>query len=475
MVDMLIYNPSISMLAQCRMIVQLSPVGGAIPTWQSKTAPLSPFPFSGGKSLLTSVSESIIIAFYLFFFVVEVHQICKYGWTDYAESADLAKYVHVLNIFFFGMSWTLRFVAYYYLPKERFAVRSDRYLDIRSYIEIMVMARNIAAFNAFLTWFKLIAYLELSPQFAIVTKTLARSAKMVSGFMIVFLLLLYAFAAMYTTFFSTMLFDYSTIVRSQLSLFRALLGDVDFDELQAAHWLFGPALFFLYVSINVFVVLNMLIAIISDAYAETQAELKHMPNVKLGSEIKHVLKGKFWRIPGTRASYRLWRRFRTASLRQLHKRRARRGDKSHNKGAIGAAAYQHRVERLAYELEESVDRKLEMEEANGAEEVESRSNKSVDLGRVEARLERMERMIFKIAGVKYVEAAHDPVSQVSSQNKPIRREGGARSAAASSTPPAGGGRGRVPTIAEAEPVDPPVLSDVAGRFAERMGPLDGRD
>ena len=90
--------------------------------------------------------------------------------------------------------------------------------------------------------------------------------------------------------------------------------------------------FFLYVSINVFVVLNMLIAIISDAYAETQNELKHMPNVKLGTEIKRVLKHKFWRLPGTRITYRMWRRFRNATLKKLHQRRARRH------GALGVAA-----------------------------------------------------------------------------------------------------------------------------------------
>ena len=95
--------------------------------------------------------------------------------------------------------WVLRIIAYIYLPEDRFSVRSNHYLDIRSYVETMVMSRVVAALNAFLSWFKLIAYLELSPQFAIVTKTLARSARMVAGFMIVFLLLLYSFAAMCTT------------------------------------------------------------------------------------------------------------------------------------------------------------------------------------------------------------------------------------------------------------------------------------
>ena len=416
MVDMLVYNPTIPLLAQCRMIVQLSPVGGALPTWQAKTAPLTPFPFTGGKSVLASVSELVIITFYIYFMYEEIHQICKYGLTDYGESADLARYVHVLNIMFFVLVWVLRIIAFMYLPEDRFSVRSDRYLDIRSYVETMVMSRVVAALNAFLSWFKLIAYLELSPQFAIVTKTLSRSAKMVAGFMVVFLLLLYSFAAMYTTCFSTMLFDYSTMTRSALSLFRALLGDVDFDELQAAHWLFGPGFYFLYVSINVFVVLNMLIAIISDAYSETQEELKNMPNIQLGSEIVRVLKAKFWKIPGTVKIYALLRRFRNASLRKLHQRRARRGNKSHNKHAVGVAAYQHRVSRIAFEMQEARDRELERE-SRKSETTAHDIGHAETLMRMEARLERMEKMVFRIAGVE-----HTPMQPVAN----ARRKGGTR-------------------------------------------------
>ena len=92
---------------------------------------------------------------------------------------------------------------------------------------------------------------------------------------------------MFMVSFSTVLTQYATASRSVISLLRALLGDIDYDELQSAHWLMGPGLFFIYIIINVFVVLNMLIAIISDAYAEVSNDIKHMPNVKLGREIMH--------------------------------------------------------------------------------------------------------------------------------------------------------------------------------------------
>lgn len=193
----------------------------------------------------------------------------------------------MLNIFLYIVVWCYKIIAVLSIPAEAKNVRSDQWLEMRSYIETYAVARMISAINAFLTWFKLIAYLELSPTFALVTKTLTKSATKVAGFAVVFFILLLSFAFMFMVSFSTVLTQYATASRSVISLLRALLGDIDYDELQSAHWLMGPGLFFIYIIINVFVVLNMLIAIISDAYAEVSNDIKHMPNVKLGREIMH--------------------------------------------------------------------------------------------------------------------------------------------------------------------------------------------
>jgi hypothetical protein len=54
---------------------------------------------------------------------------------------------------------------------------------------------------------------------------------------------------------------------------RSLLGDFDFKELEDAHFVMGPVFFLIFVGLAVFVVLNMLIAIISDAYETCREEV----------------------------------------------------------------------------------------------------------------------------------------------------------------------------------------------------------
>jgi hypothetical protein len=61
----------------------------------------------------------------------------------------------------------------------------------------------------------------------------------------------------------------------------ALLGDFDFRALQGAHGTMGPFFFITFIALAVFVVLNMLIAIISAAYEEAEEEVKQSKEVDL--------------------------------------------------------------------------------------------------------------------------------------------------------------------------------------------------
>jgi hypothetical protein len=64
--------------------------------------------------------------------------------------------------------------------------------------------------------------------------------------------------------FQGRLHSFRTLSEAIFTLMRSLLGDFHFQELQFADNVMGPLLFVLFVVLAVFVVLNMLIAIISE-------------------------------------------------------------------------------------------------------------------------------------------------------------------------------------------------------------------
>lgn len=73
-------------------------------------------------------------------------------------------------------------------------------------------------------------------------------------------------------------------------MFRIILGDFNFQELQQANRILGPAYFILYVFFVFFVLLNMFLAIINDTYSEVKAELADKENeFEMGDFFKTVL------------------------------------------------------------------------------------------------------------------------------------------------------------------------------------------
>ena len=73
---------------------------------------------------------------------------------------------------------------------------------------------------------------------------------------------------------------------SLFTLITALLGDFNFEELRLAHYFLGPAYFYGFVFVGVFVTFNILIAIITDAYVETTEAIENDEGkIQLGTEI----------------------------------------------------------------------------------------------------------------------------------------------------------------------------------------------
>ena len=107
--------------------------------------------------------------------------------------------------------------------------------------------------------------------------TLGRSFFAAVPFLIVFLVFVYAFASSYLLVFGSQLGDYRNIRFASWSLFKTILGDFELDELATASYFLGPVLAVGFVALALFVILNMLVAIVLDAYQEEVDQLKRQP------------------------------------------------------------------------------------------------------------------------------------------------------------------------------------------------------
>jgi len=78
----------------------------------------------------------------------------------------------------------------------------------------------------------------------------------------------YAFASSYLLVFGSQIGDYRNLGYSIWSLYKTILGEFHLDELSEASYVLGPILAILFVALALFVILNMLVALVLDSYQE---------------------------------------------------------------------------------------------------------------------------------------------------------------------------------------------------------------
>jgi hypothetical protein len=227
----------------------------------------------------------VVAGFYLYFAVDMVTDIRETGWLLFEEPTKLLQYV---NIAIFVCYWCFKITAFLHKP-EHVDVASNGYVDVKPFVETVYMSEMLNACNAFLSWFKLISFLSLNPQFARITGTLSRAAMQISAFLVIFFIISFAFTTAFSLAFGSRLHSYRNLTATLFTLLQALLGDFDFEELSNQDRVFGPFLFICFISIAVFVVLNIVIAIIASAYEDTITALEDMEDVKLGRAMSDYL------------------------------------------------------------------------------------------------------------------------------------------------------------------------------------------
>eukprot|EP00929_Paragymnodinium_shiwhaense_P098005 TRINITY_DN59571_c0_g1_i1.p1 TRINITY_DN59571_c0_g1~~TRINITY_DN59571_c0_g1_i1.p1 ORF type:complete len:989 (-),score=220.50 TRINITY_DN59571_c0_g1_i1:124-3057(-) len=126
--------------------------------------------------------------------------------------------------------------------------------------------REFCAFYPIVIMLRLFKAFSAQPRLALVTDTLAKASSDLFHFSIIFLSIFMSFAVMGTIVFGRELPDFTTVSRTTVTLFNALMGEFDVDTMRVVgRW--KSFLFFASFMISVlFVMLDMLVGLLMDTY-----------------------------------------------------------------------------------------------------------------------------------------------------------------------------------------------------------------
>ncbi|KAF5275826.1 hypothetical protein FQR65_LT04064 [Abscondita terminalis] len=258
-----VYNGNVDLLCAIKLAFEFPPTGGILPSASFTTVTL--FIHSSSLGVFVLILELMYMCYIVFLVAVEFVEI-RYFRLNYFGNfwnwVDLS--VVILSSIVFCLKIYREVLFHVALKNESDYGNYDEVADIQ------IKCMYISAFLLSLFMLKLFKYLEFSPLLGQLNLTLKMCANNVAGFAIMFFVIFFAYAELGYLLFGRRIVGFCGFYASMITLFRTILGDFDYTEIQACDALYAPLYFLSYIFLVFFVLMNMFIAIVSDAYAEVK-------------------------------------------------------------------------------------------------------------------------------------------------------------------------------------------------------------
>jgi len=156
--------------------------------------------------------------------------------------------------------------------KEYSQARDALALNLLSFCDYLDNTRICYAWYAIMLTFRFVPAFEVQPRLLIIARTLELAFTDLVHFFIIFFTMLFAATISGMFYFGHRVSEFSDPSTAFEKCFQLILGDFNFDELAEESQLFAVGWLALFMSSLVFVMLNMLLAIILDKYAMARTE-----------------------------------------------------------------------------------------------------------------------------------------------------------------------------------------------------------
>jgi len=183
-----------------------------------------------------------------------------------------------IELIIIAFSWAAFSMYLYrlYASYEIFDLLKQRTTEPNTYIRLQYISycnEALGFFLAFCAAFGTLRFLKLlrfNKKIIIYMIAFKKSLGELLSFGIIFLILWMSMVQTFYIIFNVNSFQFASFVKSMETCFQMVLGKFEVDSLIEANALFGTTLFILYNILVVFMLVNMLVSILTDNYAEVK-------------------------------------------------------------------------------------------------------------------------------------------------------------------------------------------------------------
>eukprot|EP01059_Diplonema_ambulator_P006384 TRINITY_DN16109_c0_g3_i2.p1 TRINITY_DN16109_c0_g3~~TRINITY_DN16109_c0_g3_i2.p1 ORF type:complete len:1786 (+),score=662.51 TRINITY_DN16109_c0_g3_i2:73-5430(+) len=284
-VEFITYNQNLGLVAKFQQFIEITAGGALVPLHNTITFPFFNLATHGAGyfTLLVIFILMILVQCYTWL------QMVNTGRQRYVmDSGKSGIAVHLMGIFMvltssfwvlfdatnlilFLVAWALRFYWMSLSFTSTSVLTLDWYpKDWETVGDLVLVLSHIDAVNALLTFLRVFYFLRLNSQLNLLTKTIGKAKAELMGIVFIFLIVFIGFALMAFVVFGTVLEGYRDFSTTVSSLLLMLLGSFDYTELKEQRRVFAPILFAVFNVLANFLLLNMVIAVLNQAFEEVQ-------------------------------------------------------------------------------------------------------------------------------------------------------------------------------------------------------------
>uniref|UniRef100_A0A1B0G6D7 Uncharacterized protein n=1 Tax=Glossina morsitans morsitans TaxID=37546 RepID=A0A1B0G6D7_GLOMM len=282
--EFVLLNSNAYMLENVKILAELPPVGGIVPSHQLQPLKFSLWMEKDAFLHVAAIIYYIMAGFYTFEEVTEIRTI---GPSAYCKSLWNVLDVLVLLLAYFSFFYNL--VHPVLLNRSINAAQEDdtRFHSIDNLCYWNTIYIDAMGVCVFLIWIKIFKFIGFNKTMLQFSTTLSRCSKDLFGFAVMFFIVFLAYAQLGLLLFGASHPDFRDFGTSVITLMRMFLGDFEYQLIEEANYFLGPVYFITYVLLVFFILLNMFLAIVNDTYAVVKSEFTE-GNTNLGDYIIHL-------------------------------------------------------------------------------------------------------------------------------------------------------------------------------------------
>uniref|UniRef100_A0A7S0WDN7 Polycystin cation channel PKD1/PKD2 domain-containing protein n=1 Tax=Hemiselmis tepida TaxID=464990 RepID=A0A7S0WDN7_9CRYP len=275
-VDIIAYSPQTDLFADVQVLFEYLPGGVVEHTVTVKGMFLDRYAFATLWQRFVVGLEFVVYAVVFWYLYDEVQEMKIQGralywsqgwnWVDWSNLIMflLVLYYKVINYFAFGGMFQPEDAE----DPEAIAQQIDALGNS------LLVQDQINGFNGFVLWLKLFRYVSITRRMLRLSNVTVVIIYDVVSFCVLFFVVSYAFVIFGHLLFKSKVDNYQTAVDTAITLMRGVYGDIDLDETIEAVGTWGFLYFFFWLLVSKTLLLNVIIAILMEAYRSVLAQEK---------------------------------------------------------------------------------------------------------------------------------------------------------------------------------------------------------